>query len=96
MDFEDFGAKTLRKVRIAAIFAGKVLLEVIFGPVFLGGGGGGGYGGANGRGNGGQNGGQIYGKIYPKIYPKIYGKIYGNPTTHLGGQIQKIVENRGR
>ena len=33
MDFEDFGAKTTRKVRIGAIFACKVLLEAIFGPV---------------------------------------------------------------
>ena len=36
MDFEDFGAKTLRKVRIAAIFAGKMLLEAIFGARFGG------------------------------------------------------------
>ena len=31
-----------------------------------------------------------------QIYGKIYGKIYGNPTTHLGGKIQKIVRNRER
>ena len=30
------GAKTLRKVRIAAIFAGKMLLEAIFGARFGG------------------------------------------------------------
>ena len=30
------GAKTVRKVRIAAIFAGKVLLEVLFGRVSRG------------------------------------------------------------
>ena len=30
MDFEDLGAKRLRKVRMADILAGKVLLEAIF------------------------------------------------------------------
>ena len=37
---------------------------------------------------------KIYGKIYGKIYPKIYGRLYGNRTTHLGGEILKIVRNR--
>ena len=36
MDFEDFGAKTTRKVRIGAIVACKVLLEAIFGARFGG------------------------------------------------------------
>ena len=36
MDFEDFGAKTTRKVRIAEIFAGNVLVEAIFGARFGG------------------------------------------------------------
>ena len=31
-----------------------------------------------------------------QIYLKIYPKIYGNPTTHLGGEIPKIVGNRER
>ena len=39
MDFEDFGAKTTRKVRIGTIFAGKVALGAIFGPVLEGEGG---------------------------------------------------------
>ena len=30
------------------------------------------------------------------MYGEIYGKFYGNPTTHLGGKIQKIVRNRER
>ena len=34
MDFENFRAKTTRNVRIGAIFAGKVLLEAIFGARF--------------------------------------------------------------
>ena len=49
-------------------------------------------GGATGRVNGGQNGGQMYGKIYGQFYSKFY----GNPTTHLGGKIQKIVRSRER
>ena len=36
MDFEDFGAKATRKVRIAEIFAGNVLVEAIFGARFGG------------------------------------------------------------
>ena len=44
----------------------------------------------------GKMGGKMGGKIYPKIYAKMYPKIYGNPTTHLGGEIPKIVGNRGR
>ena len=77
------GAKTVRKVRIAAIFAGKVLLEVIFGRVSRGWGPRLAYAAKWER---------FGGFIYPKIYPKIY----GNPTTHLGGEIPKIVGNRGR
>ena len=42
--------------------------------------------------------GYIYPKFYPKFYPKLYGemygKFYGNRTTHLGGEILKIVRNR--
>ena len=38
MDFEDFEAKTTRKVKIGAIFARKVALGAIFGPVLEGGG----------------------------------------------------------
>ena len=36
MDFEDFETKTTRKVRIGAIFARKVALGAIFGPVLEG------------------------------------------------------------
>ena len=36
MDFDDCGAKTTRKVGIAAIFACKVLLEAILGQVLGG------------------------------------------------------------
>ena len=76
MDFDDFEAKTTRKVRIEANFACNVLLEAILGPVLEGGA----WNlstlksGANLRQNPGQ----------------IYGKIYGNPTTHLRGEIRKI------
>ena len=38
MDFDDFEAKTTRKVRIEANFACNVLLEAILGPVLEGGG----------------------------------------------------------
>ena len=34
--------------------------------------------------------------MYPKFYGKFYPKIYGNPTTHLRGEIQKIVRHRER
>ena len=37
MDFDDFEAKTTRKVRIEANFACNVLLEAILGPVLEGG-----------------------------------------------------------
>ena len=91
MHFEDLGAKTLRKVRIAAIFARNVAFGAISGPVR------GGVGALE----------FIYPKIrgkstqsransmanLGKIYGKFYGKIYPNPTTHLGGQIPKILEN---
>ena len=29
----------------------------------------------------------------PKFCKVMFGKIYGNPTTHLGGEIPKIVRN---
>ena len=29
-------------------------------------------------------------------YGKFYSKFYANPTTHLGGKIQKIVRSRER
>ena len=62
MDCDDLWAETVRKVRIAAIFAGKVLLEAIFGRVSRGWGPWLAYAAKWGA-NGGQNGGQIYGKI---------------------------------
>ena len=37
---------------------------------------------------------QIYGKSTPNV--RYYPKIYANPTTHLGGQIPKIFEDRWR
>ena len=88
MDCDDLWAETVRKVRIAAIFAGKLLLEAIFGVVLRGWGALSEYGAKWGTYLP-QNG----GLIYPKIYGKVYGKIYGNPTTHLGAEIRKIVGN---
>ncbi len=36
VDFEDFGATATRKLRIAEIFGGNVLVEAIFGARFGG------------------------------------------------------------
>ena len=99
------GAQRLRKVRIAEIFARKVLLEAILGAGF------GGVGALEFLP------GKFRGKSIPKstpkstpksmdnlwqnvwlnvwkIYGKIYGRFYGNPTTHLGGEIPEIGRNR--
>ena len=88
-------AKTPRKVRIGAIFACKVLLEAIFGSV-LGGRGGEKWGGSVYPKFRGKFPGKFYGKLYGKFRGKFRGKFYGNPTTHLGGKIQKIVRSRER
>ena len=78
------GAKTLRNVRIAEIFAGKVLLEAIFGVRF------GGVGALVSLP------GKIWGKIQGKIQGKIRGKSMPKSTTKSMAIPRLISEGESR